>query len=394
MSTAIVPSLYAFFRVMRTSTLRYRCLYPERARAWPCRRWKQSSARSGGGRRAGRRHRRPCLRTGRRETAFPWRKSIHEALAKWPTPFYINAWLPVREAVEQLALLSSLGVPVRHWLSVKTQPVKPLLMTWRRTRVWRRSHQSLELHAVREAGFRGATSCSTAWPSTPGSPSDLTGLRVHLDSPTEAQTIGPERLREHRLGARCHVESGHNPGDPTIGGQFEQCFSLPSCEGARLLAPPRACARGPALHLRSSIVDAETYASALERTLAMGEAAGVAPTYVDCGGGFPSPGEAIWDGDRWVPDQLPLSESVGETRAIGQSRCVVAGGQPQRSGPSIAPCTFVSPAPRGGLRRAALEPGAGSTAPWSTHALAPAATLPPRLPRGRALRPRPRHREP
>ena len=65
--------------------------------------------------------------------------------------------------------------------------------------------------------------------------------------------------------------------------------------------------------------------------------------------------------------------SVGETRGIGQSRCVVAGGQPQPSGPSIAPCTFVR-----------QRPGAGCVAPPSSQAQAaphrgPPTLSPPRL---------------
>src|SRR5678815_2866307 len=66
------------------------------------------------------------------DTTFPWLDVIGEALGKWRAPFYINAWLPVREALEGLVPLSSLGIPVRHWLSVKTQPVKPLLIAWGR----------------------------------------------------------------------------------------------------------------------------------------------------------------------------------------------------------------------------------------------------------------------
>jgi diaminopimelate decarboxylase len=85
---------------------------------------------------------------------FPWLDVIKEALERWPTPFYLNAWIPVREAVEELTPLSDLGVPVRHWLSVKTQPVKPLLITWLRELGYGAEVISpFELFAAREAGF-------------------------------------------------------------------------------------------------------------------------------------------------------------------------------------------------------------------------------------------------
>ena len=68
--------------------------------------------------------------------------------------------------------------------------------------------------------------------------------------------------------------------------------------------------------------------------------------------------------------------------------------KPQPVGPpSTAPCTF-APRARGGLRRAVLEPGRRLDRTVVHPRSRPAATLPPRLPRGCALRPRPPHREP
>lgn len=260
----------------------------------------------------------PLPLEGRAHTAFPWLDVIQQALGKWSTPFYLNAWIPVREALEELAPLSNLGVPVRHWLSVKTQPVKPLLMTWGRELGFGAEVISpFELLAAREAGFSGDDILVNGVAKHTWLPRDLPGLRVHFDSPEEVRAIGPERLRAYRLGARCHIESGHNPSDPTIGGQFgmlaselEQTNDFLRRHGLAL--------EGLHFHLRSSIIDPQIYASALERTLAMGEAAGITPTYVDCGGGFPSPGEAIQDGGRWVPDQLSLPDLVLKFRPILQ----------------------------------------------------------------------------
>ena len=58
-----------------------------------------------------------------------------------------------------------------------------------------------------------------------------------------------------------------------------------------------------------------------------------------------------------------------------QERLASQGASSRAANPSLRPLHRTlhlrPPAPRGGLRRAALEPGAGCTAPWSTHALAP-----------------------
>jgi diaminopimelate decarboxylase len=250
------------------------------------------------------------------ETAFPWHEVITEALRTWRTPFYINAWLPVREALEGLAPLSQLGVPVRHWLSVKTQPVKPLLVAWgRQLGLGAEVISPFELHAVRSAGFAASDILLNGVAKHAWLPADIQGLRLHLDSLTEAKTIGPERLKGHRLGARCFIESGHSADDPTVGGQFGM-LGAELQETSDFLRRHGLALEGLHFHLRSSITDADTYAAALERTLAMGQAVGIAPRYVDCGGGFPSPGEAIWDGHRWLPDQLSLPDLVSKLAPI------------------------------------------------------------------------------
>jgi hypothetical protein len=89
---------------------------------------------------------------------------------------------------------------------------------------------------------------------------------------------------------------------------------------------------------------------------------------------------------------------VSETSAVRQSCRAVAGGQPRpRTLPSHrAACTAC------GLERAPVAPTSsprrlhrtGCTAPWTTPRCRAAATRRPRLPRGHALRPRPRHRAP
>ncbi len=260
----------------------------------------------------------PLPRKEGARTSFPWLDVIKQALKNWPTPFYLNAWSPVREALDELAPLSGLGVPVRHWLSVKTQPVKPLLVTWGRELGFGAEVISrFELFAAREAGFDGGNILVNGVAKHSWLPRDLRGLRLHFDSPEEAEAIGPEGLRPHRLGARCHIESGHDPSDPTIGGQFGM---LPSelAQTGDFLRRHGLALEGLHFHLRSSITDPQTYASALERALAMGRAAGIEPTYVDCGGGFPSPGEAIWDGRRWLPDQLSIPDLVLKLKPILQ----------------------------------------------------------------------------
>src|SRR5262249_34738103 len=159
----------------------------------------------------------------------------------------------VREALEELAPLSDLGIPVRHWLSVKTQPVKPLLMTWARELGFGAEVISpFELFAAREAGFSPSDILVNGVAKHSWLPSDLPGLRVHFDSPEEARAIRPERLRAYRLGARCHIASGHDRRDPTIGGQFGMLASE-LVETSDFLRGHGLTLEGLHFHLRSSI---------------------------------------------------------------------------------------------------------------------------------------------
>jgi diaminopimelate decarboxylase len=251
--------------------------------------------------------------------AFPWLNVVRDALQRWTTPFYINAWLPVREAVQELQSLSALGLPVRHWLSVKTQPVKPLMIGWQREFGYGAEVISrFELLAAKQAGFSADSILVNGMAKHSWLPEDMQGLRLHFDSLAEVRAIGPERLKNYLLGARCHIETGHDSRDPTIGGQFGMLASELQ-ETVEYLRPHGLGLQGLHFHLRSSISEPQTYAAALQHALAIGQQAGIAPSYVDLGGGFPSPGESIWDGSRWIPDQLPVDDLVSALKPILQS---------------------------------------------------------------------------
>ena len=254
---------------------------------------------------------------------FPWLQVVGKALEVWSTPFYINAWPPIRQAVEELKPLNELGIPVRHWLSVKTQPVKPIMVQWRREFGFGAEVISkYELQGAQAAGFPPDSILVNGMAKHRWLP-DIPGLRVHFDSPAEIRAIDPERLKQYRLGARCHLETGHNPNDPTIGAQFG--MTIPElCEVVEHLDRCRMRLDGLHFHLRSSITDPETYAASLRKMIDMGEEAGVSPSYVDLGGGFPSPGESIWDGERWIPDQLPIEGLVCALKPVLASHPSVA----------------------------------------------------------------------
>jgi diaminopimelate decarboxylase len=242
--------------------------------------------------------------------SFPWLDIVQEAIRRWSTPFYLAAWDPVRAAYEELSPLDGLGIPVRHWFSVKTQPMKPLLAAWReRLGLGAEVVSLVELLAARDTGFAPHEVIVNGLAKHAWLPTGMPGLRVHLDSSREAEALGLDRLRSYRLGVRVSVPTQHDPEDETIGGQFGiDRAELPAL--ADQLRRHDVAIEGVHFHLRSNIRDPRTYARAAESALAMSDEAGLAPIYLDCGGGFPVPGETTLDHGGPNDTALPLTEVV------------------------------------------------------------------------------------
>jgi diaminopimelate decarboxylase len=223
-----------------------------------------------------------------RTLAF-WRRLVRDALAAGtPTPFFIFSAEPIAEALEELRALEPVGVPVRHWLSCKTQPVAPLLRWWRR--------QGRPIEVVSEFEFRAAQREGFAtedilingpakhrWLPRVAAP----GLRVNFDSPGEFKALLPlaRRLR-WRVGLRLRTSLEHDPENPAFPTQFG--FE-PAEAKAALQQLKRAGLAGETLHfhLRTNVAGAAIYEQAIAEAHAFCGAANWWPQFLDCGGGLP-----------------------------------------------------------------------------------------------------------
>lgn len=250
------------------------------------------------------------------EQPFPWLEVVRESVRRWPTPFYVAAWQPVQAALDELAPLRTLRPTVRHWLSVKTQPARPLLRSWREALGFGVEVVSeFELRAALETGFAAGDILVNGLAKHRWLPRDLTGLRVHLDSLTEAREFGPDALRQYRIGARLRIAGAQDEADPTVGGQFGLTESELG-ELVSLLGGHELPLEGVHFHLRSNIRDPEIYASAVAQALSMAAAAGATPRYVDCGGGLPARGEALWENGTLVDRAMSIPGLVASLGAV------------------------------------------------------------------------------
>lgn len=216
-----------------------------------------------------------------------WRRLVREGLKHAATPFYLFSAEPVAAALGELdKQLAGVGVPVRHWLSCKTQPVRPLLRWWRA--------QGRPIEVVSEFEFQAAVKegftpdqilvngpAKRHWlPRYP-----LRGLSVNFDSVDEMLALAPLAQRcRWRLGIRCAI-----PEDSGAIGHPAQ-FGVPLNDvpfGLLFLSRSKLPVEIVHFHLRTNVGSAASYGRALDAVAAMCREANFRPTIVDCGGGFP-----------------------------------------------------------------------------------------------------------
>jgi diaminopimelate decarboxylase len=220
-----------------------------------------------------------------------WRGLVQEALARRrpPTPFYLFSTQPIRKALGELNhALRALPVPVRHWLSCKTQPVRPLLRWWQRQGWGIEVVSEFEFRAALHEGFPPERILVNGPAKHHWLPQQaVPGLFVNFDSTAEAHALLPlaRKLRWH-LGVRCLTSEEFDPENPRRPTQF----GLAPDETVALLTRmkrsglPLECVH---FHLRTNVPSAAVYERAIREVAALCRAAHCTPSYLDCGGGLP-----------------------------------------------------------------------------------------------------------
>lgn len=216
------------------------------------------------------------------------------------TPCFVMSELGVREGLDRLSALGS-SVPLRHWMSLKTQPVARLVQLG--------IELGLGMDVVSEYELAGALSAGVSpervlvngvakhrWLRKHG----VRGLSVHLDSVAEVRELaGLARSMNWRVGLRCAIpDISHQPGGEPAAG-WDQ-FGMTAQEirfATTVLADAGVAVRGLHFHLHTNVAHAGEYQRALEVVAEAASAAGIAPDYVDVGGGIPISGEQPVDGD-------------------------------------------------------------------------------------------------
>ena len=215
-----------------------------------------------------------------------------EAASRFGTPCYVFSWESVRDALSVLTSLNR-GIPIRHWLSLKSQPLRRLVREWRLLNEGIEVVSEFELRAALSEGYSPERILVNGvakhrWMADIA----VSGLRLHFDSLEEVSRLATTAARlAWRVGLRFALRRQVDPDEPSF---FTQ-FGLSPTEARTAYGPGRrGChLRKRAFHLRSNVPVASEYSEALAEMAVRCQEAGFAPRFIDCGGGLPCPGDDL-----------------------------------------------------------------------------------------------------
>lgn len=228
-------------------------------------------------------------------------------LGRQPTPFYLFSLEPIEAAISDLD--AAFGhLPIRHWLSFKTQPLRPLIQWWHRQSRPIEVVSEFEFLAARAEGFapeRILVNGPAKHRWLPRHPAKR--LCVHFDSPAEARALAPlAKKLDWTCGVRFLTREEFDPEKPDFATQFgltpgEAIAVIRSLKrsGVRLETTH--------FHLRTNVASPAVYERALREVAELCHTAGFAPIHIDCGGGFPAP-EVRTRGGQAVNAQFDFAE--------------------------------------------------------------------------------------
>ena len=128
------------------------------------------------------------------------------------------------DGFSRISALEKIGspLPLRHWLSFKTHPVKSLLSTWRSFGLGVEVVSEFEFAAALRVGFQPNQILVNGPLKHTWLPRYAErGIRVHFDSVRECQELTPiARDLDWQIGLRFHLRNCFDPDNPEQDAQF------------------------------------------------------------------------------------------------------------------------------------------------------------------------------
>lgn len=226
-----------------------------------------------------------------------WAPLAERASLLFGTPCYVVRWKPVAQVAAALEARFS-PLRLRQWLSFKTHPVRPL------ARAWIAAGRGVEVVSEYEFVALRELQCPADQLLVNGVAKhtwlgrhQVFGLRVHFDSIREIRELLPQAVRDRwRVGLRCRVPSECDSPGSSFGGQFG-LVDDELAEAHQRLQAAGVRVDGLHFHLGPGARQPGAYRDSVEYIVARCARHGIAPRYIDCGGGLEAgaAGEAALD---------------------------------------------------------------------------------------------------
>jgi diaminopimelate decarboxylase len=223
-----------------------------------------------------------------------WSRLSKCAAAVVGTPCFLVSEQAVRAQLTTLQAIES-SVPLRHWLSLKTQPLARLVDAALEWGIGIEVVSEFELEAVLGAG----TAPDRILVNGVGKPSWLpqhrvANMSVHFDSLSEVRELASfAKTLDWQVGLRCAI-----PPRPSAvqAAEWDQ-FGMTADElrgAAAFLADAGVPVRGLHFHLHTNVDRVSDYQHALAHVADVAAALNMRPDYFDIGGGLPIAGERVY----------------------------------------------------------------------------------------------------
>jgi diaminopimelate decarboxylase len=227
-----------------------------------------------------------------------WRTLTTPLLYRATTPFYLLSVVPIQDALHQLDK-EFMGLPLKSWLSFKTQPVRPLIQWWQKEGRSVEIVSEFELLAVLKEGFPAERilvngPAKQRWLSG----HNVRNLCVNFDSLAEAKALLAQAKKLNwRVGIRVNTSEEFDTKTPDVPTQFG--FTLSEATGVlKKLRREKLRLEMVHFHLRTNIDSSTSYEKALQEVASVCAASGFQPRIVNSGGGYPAPHILTPEGQR------------------------------------------------------------------------------------------------
>ena len=243
-----------------------------------------------------------------------WTGLSRSACAISGTPCFVFSERPLQAVFHSLGSLQS-ELPLRHWLSLKTQPIKRLVEWCREKEMGIEVVSEFELAAVLSLNVPPSAIVVNGvgkhhWLSR----YTIHDLNVHVDSVTEARAFaGIARALAWRVGLRCAIPQAAD-GLAAVWDQFGMVPEEVTAASA-ILESAGVRVSGVHFHLHANVGHASEYGRALEHLRRVCTEAKLDPDYIDIGGGLPISGEHPREG-RPAAETFEMNEFREVLRSV------------------------------------------------------------------------------